>query len=1200
MWIVLIGAVAVPNKAEAAEAQEDTITYDEGITFEVISPKAGLPEAPESATTSGQTICEGNNYVSNTFNDSWFMGGPLVGISWVPSISATITRIEIWTGETNGPIALAIWSNIAGQPGVNLGNTSYFPIGLPNTWQGAPLNSPVAVTASIQYWVVFDPTGGEQAPIQNCAVGQPYWGSYSGTITGGAIWYGASSSTPFSFPDHCWKFRMFCADACVPPPANAVAWWPGDDNTTDILYGNDGTLMGGATYDGGKVERAFYLVDTADYVQVPHDPNGKLDFGEGDLTVDAWIKTSNPDPNALTIVDKRGGTVANPIGYTMFLYGGYLGFQLGDGGSMINHVSNNFDHLHDGYWHHVAVAVDRDLTAGGNMYVDGQLDHTFNPMTRPLDISNSGDLLIGQRILSYPNAFNGWIDEVELFDRALSEPEIASIYLAGSAGKCKCESGGQLWTSLSGFADNYSPPPPPDPPPNPSSGLSQRYSAWPTKGYDDPGVNLFLLHTFYVPPSGINKAWVVVGVKPLGHECENDRIGLYFTNELGVPGPTEWSAQIGAPGGILPLEWDPSLTNYPDRVIITLDLSNLPVTGADLVTPLDDAGFLDLMVQDDTDIDFAELWVCYTDSCVRAPVDMVAWWPLDEQDGATVVEDIAVAGYHPGTPSPGGAIGGVGPWTVGGKVGDALYFWHQHDNRFVRVPHHPDLEFDTADFSIDAWVKITQYSGTDIQPIVEKMDYIDTSPEYGYRFYLESGVLSFTLASGLGTATTIQAQYPISQAVWHHVAVTVSRDPVDLSPTVSLYIDGTLAAGLTFLYTPSLANTEDLIIGGSLLGDSLDYLDISIDELEIFDRALTDNEVFSIFQADYLGKCKAYLSGMKFHDHNGDGVKDPGDGGLANWTIFIDTDPFNQVLDSWEPCRTTGVLGTYSFTVPPSQYTICEVNQSPWTQTFPAAGACHTVTVAENQWVSDLDFGNYGCEPCSLNIVQNWSFIDGAVEGQMPSPGQIDNWTLAYGTPDVHIGNGCCDLAFVTMWGNQFVGEAIQQTLTFVKDRCYSIKFCALWPHLPGRPYPVRFEFRASNVPLTGTGVPPGVVIGVSPPVTPEQQWMSMPTIRWKAPDDYSILTVSATNQSSYPHGDSTSAGRIDRICIYEYISGDVTGDTLINVGDVVFLISYLYKAGPEPSPLEAGDVNCDGIVDVGDVVYLINYLYKNGPSPCC
>ena len=46
--------------------------------------------------------------------------------------------------------------------------------------------------------------------------------------------------------------------------------------------------------------------------------------------------------------------------------------------------------------------------------------------------------------------------------------------------------------------------------------------------------------------------------------------------------------------------------------------------------------------------------------------------------------------------------------------------------------------------------------------------------------------------------------------------------------------------------------------------------------------------------------------------------------------------------------------------------------------------------------------------------------------------------------------------------------------------------------------------------------------------------------------------------------------------------------------------MNYLYKNDPSPNPEEAGDCNCDGKVDVGDVVYLINYLFRGGPPPGC
>ena len=65
-------------------------------------------------------------------------------------------------------------------------------------------------------------------------------------------------------------------------------------------------------------------------------------------------------------------------------------------------------------------------------------------------------------------------------------------------------------------------------------------------------------------------------------------------------------------------------------------------------------------------------------------------------------------------------------------------------------------------------------------------------------------------------------------------------------------------------------------------------------------------------------------------------------------------------------------------------------------------------------------------------------------------------------------------------------------------------------------------------------------------------------------------------------------------------VCGDANGSGLIELGDVVYLITYLYKNGPAPDPLLSGDANCSGEVELGDVVYLITYLYKGGPAPSC
>ena len=68
----------------------------------------------------------------------------------------------------------------------------------------------------------------------------------------------------------------------------------------------------------------------------------------------------------------------------------------------------------------------------------------------------------------------------------------------------------------------------------------------------------------------------------------------------------------------------------------------------------------------------------------------------------------------------------------------------------------------------------------------------------------------------------------------------------------------------------------------------------------------------------------------------------------------------------------------------------------------------------------------------------------------------------------------------------------------------------------------------------------------------------------------------------------------------YPYYGGDTNGDDIVDVSDVVYLISYLFGRGPAPSPMERGDTNCDQTVDVSDVVFLINYLFRGGPAPSC
>lgn len=104
----------------------------------------------------------------------------------------------------------------------------------------------------------------------------------------------------------------------------------------------------------------------------------------------------------------------------------------------------------------------------------------------------------------------------------------------------------------------------------------------------------------------------------------------------------------------------------------------------------------------------------------------------------------------------------------------------------------------------------------------------------------------------------------------------------------------------------------------------------------------------------------ATISGYKWNDQNQDGLRQPTEPKLAGWTIFIDSNANGQ-LDPGETSTTTDTSGNYSFgNLAPGDYSICEVQQSGWTQTYPGtASGCQTITVALSGRTYQQNFGNF-------------------------------------------------------------------------------------------------------------------------------------------------------------------------------------------------------------------------------------------------
>jgi hypothetical protein len=94
------------------------------------------------------------------------------------------------------------------------------------------------------------------------------------------------------------------------------------------------------------------------------------------------------------------------------------------------------------------------------------------------------------------------------------------------------------------------------------------------------------------------------------------------------------------------------------------------------------------------------------------------------------------------------------------------------------------------------------------------------------------------------------------------------------------------------------------------------------------------------------------ISGMKFNDSNGNGTRDTGELGLANWTITLKNETGSMSTEI------TDANGNYSFTnITAGNYTVGEVQQSGWKQTAPATGV-YNVTIAGGSIITGKDFGN--------------------------------------------------------------------------------------------------------------------------------------------------------------------------------------------------------------------------------------------------
>lgn len=205
----------------------------------------------------------------------------------------------------------------------------------------------------------------------------------------------------------------------IPQPANLGGHWKFEEASGLITdgsgQGNHGTYNGALYQQTGQVGYGLGFDGTDDFVDCGND--NSLSFGTGDFTLAAWLKTSSGSANIIIKTDDGYDKY-----YDLFLgAAGVLIFSISDG-SLIRVTSTQV--ITNGEWHWVTVVRTADLLT---MYIDGEFEDSSDASSVG-DIDNTDNFVIAADPTDAEYYFNGTLDEVAVWDSALTATEISDYY----------------------------------------------------------------------------------------------------------------------------------------------------------------------------------------------------------------------------------------------------------------------------------------------------------------------------------------------------------------------------------------------------------------------------------------------------------------------------------------------------------------------------------------------------------------------------------------------------------------------------------------------------------------------------------------------------------------------------------------------------------------------------------------------------
>lgn len=196
--------------------------------------------------------------------------------------------------------------------------------------------------------------------------------------------------------------------------SNLVHYWPFNGNTNDAV-GAINAVNTGATLTTDRFGNAnsAYSFDGDDIMTIGSAGN----FGSSSFTASMWISTTaNSSLNTLIRTEEGGG------GNGWFIWFDNNGIEIW--ASSKNYVSSA--KINDGAWHMITFVQDADNKVG-QLYIDGAYIGGYSMETVP-SVSNGNTHVLGSGMTTPYCTFVGKMDEVRLYDKALTAAEVAALY----------------------------------------------------------------------------------------------------------------------------------------------------------------------------------------------------------------------------------------------------------------------------------------------------------------------------------------------------------------------------------------------------------------------------------------------------------------------------------------------------------------------------------------------------------------------------------------------------------------------------------------------------------------------------------------------------------------------------------------------------------------------------------------------------